>query len=57
LWIYVPEGDKASQVNAAFGGSHPIPVRYLQQGKSLSITFQGQEEPVEWKVVFQSKRQ
>lgn len=55
LWIYVPHGVSVSQVTASVRGNHPVLVSHSQQGNSLSITFQGQREPVQWDVAFGSK--
>ena len=55
LWIYVPDRQIASEVKASIGGNQPVPVKHLQQGNSLSVTFQGQKEPVEWQVFFVDK--
>jgi hypothetical protein len=52
LWIYVPEGQIASQVKATIGGNQPVSVKHQQQGNTLSVTFLGRRQPVEWEVVF-----
>jgi hypothetical protein len=57
LWIYVPDGQIASQVRASAGGNPPVSVKYLQQGNSLSVTFEGQLEPVDWQVSFADQKQ
>jgi hypothetical protein len=56
LWIYAPDGVSVSQVKASVGGDHPVLVNHLQQGNSLSVTFQGQQEPVEWQVHFSAPK-
>ncbi len=56
LWIYVPERETASRIEASVGGHHSILVQHQQQGNSLSLTFQGQPEPVEWKVEFKNAK-
>jgi hypothetical protein len=55
LWIHVPEGQIASQAKASIGGKQPVSVKHQQQGDTLSVTFQGQQEPVEWEVYFTDK--
>ena len=55
LWIHVPEGQIASQAKASIGGKQPVSVKHQQQGDTLSVTFQGQQEPVEWEVFFTDK--
>lgn len=52
LWIYVPDGEAATHIEASIGGHRSIPVQSQQHEHSLSITFQGQPEPVEWSVEF-----
>ncbi len=56
LWIYVPERETTSLIEASAGGHHSIPVQHRQQGNSLSLTFQGEPEPVEWKVEFKDTK-
>lgn len=55
LWIYVPEGQIASQVKASIGWNQSVSVQHQQQDNTLSVTFQGQQQPVEWEVVFIDK--
>jgi hypothetical protein len=57
LWIYVPEGQIASQVRASTSGNKSVSVEHLQQGNSLSVTFEGQLEPVDWQVSFVDQKQ
>ena len=57
LWIYVPEGQIASQVRASTSGNKSVSVEHLQQGNSLSVTFEGQLEPVDWQVSFADQKQ
>jgi hypothetical protein len=56
LWIYVPDGVSVSQVKASAGGNQTVPVKHLQSGNSLTVTFQGQQEAVEWQVHFSPRR-
>ena len=52
LWIQVPEGQVASSVKASIGGSQLLSVKHLQQGNSLRVSFEGQQEMVDWEVHF-----
>ena len=52
LWIYVPEGVTVSQVRAATKGNREVPVRHEVSGNSLMVSFQGQQEAVDWEVEF-----
>jgi hypothetical protein len=52
LWIHVPEGQIATRVKASIGGNQLLAVKHLQQGTSLSVSFQGQQELVDWEVHF-----
>jgi hypothetical protein len=51
LWIYVPAGVKPSRVRAVAGGRE-IPVRHQLDGRSLTVSFDGQPSPVDWEVAF-----
>jgi hypothetical protein len=55
LWIYVPDGEVTSRVSATIREDQPIEIRELQCENSLSVTFLGQKEPVQWKVLFKAK--
>jgi Alpha galactosidase C-terminal beta sandwich domain len=52
LWIYIPNGMTVSQVTASRGQGRTVPVKHLQEGNSLAVTFIGEAEPIEWKAVF-----
>jgi hypothetical protein len=52
LWVYVPEGVKVARVHAAAKGGQDVPVHYEQTGNSLMVSFQGQQEAVDWEVEF-----
>jgi hypothetical protein len=52
LFVYVPEGMTASQVRAAAKGGREVPVQQKLTGNSLTISFQGQQEVVDWQVEF-----
>ena len=52
LWFYVPEGTTAAQVRAASGADRAISARHEVKGNSLQVTFPGQQEAVDWEVVF-----
>jgi hypothetical protein len=53
VWIYVPDGNAVSQVKASAAGL-TVPVKQVQEGNSLAVTFDGQTEPVKWEAVFTS---
>jgi len=55
LWFYVPEGTTAAQVRAASRAGRAIPARHEVKGNSLQVTFPGQQEAVDWEVVFAGK--
>jgi hypothetical protein len=52
LFVYVPDGATVSQVRAATKGAREVPVRPELTGNSLMISFQGQQEVVDWQVKF-----
>lgn len=52
LWIYVPEGQIVSQVNARVHGGRTLQADHEQGRNSLSVSFPGFSEPVDWEVVF-----
>jgi len=55
LFVYVPEGVTVSQVRAATKGAREIPARHELSGNSLKVSFQGQQEVVDWEVAFAAK--
>jgi hypothetical protein len=52
LFIYVPKEMTVSRVRAAATGSRQVPVRHEVTGNSLTVSFEGQPEPVDWEVEF-----
>ncbi len=52
LWIYVPEAVTVSQVRATAKEDREVPVRHELTGNSLTVSFQGQQEAVDWEVEF-----
>jgi len=52
LWVYVPEGVEVSRTRAAGTGGSVIPVQHELTGNSLMVSFQGQQESVDWEVEF-----
>jgi hypothetical protein len=52
LWVYVPEGVTVSQVRATAQGGREVPVRHELTGNSLEVSFQGQQEAVDWELGF-----
>jgi hypothetical protein len=55
LWVYVPEGITVAQAHASAAGGREVPVRHDLTGNTLTVTFAGQPEPVEWQLDFASK--
>jgi hypothetical protein len=37
-------------------GRGEVPEQHLQSGNALSVTFQGQQVPVEWEITFATNR-
>ena len=52
LWVYVPKGMNVSQVRAATRGNPEVPVQHELNGNSLTISFAGQPEAVNWEAEF-----
>ena len=52
LWIYVPEGVAVSRTRATTKGGSVVPVQHELDGRSLKVSFQGQQEAVDWEVEF-----
>lgn len=52
LWIYVPEGAEPFQIMARTTGRREIPVQHELHGESLSVSFLGQQKPVDWEIKF-----
>jgi len=55
LWVYVPEGVTVSQARAATKGAREVPVRHELAGNSLKVSYEGQQEAVDWEVEFTAK--
>jgi hypothetical protein len=55
LWVYVPEGVSFSQARAATAENREVPLRHELSGNSLMLSFQGQQETVNWDVEFATK--
>jgi hypothetical protein len=54
LWAYVPEGTTVSQVRA-MAGNRSLPVDHVSVGNSLSVSFSGQQEVVDWQIRFTTR--
>lgn len=52
LWVYVPDGVRLSLVRATASGQHEVPVHQKLVGNSLEVSFQGQQEVINWEVGF-----
>ena len=52
LWFYVPQGITVAQVHVASHANRDIPARHELTGNSLKVSFPGQQEAVDWEVVF-----
>jgi hypothetical protein len=52
LWIYVPGGVTVARAQARTPGGQDLAVHHELAGNSLSVTFPGQQEAVEWEVEF-----
>lgn len=52
LWFYVPDGTAPFEISAQGEDHRHIPVRHALQGKALSVSFTGQQDPVDWEVEF-----
>ena len=54
LWIHLPAQFAVSELKAT-AGKRDVPIRQERSGESLKLTFQGQNEPVNWMVQFSRK--
>jgi len=54
LWFHVPKDQHISRVRAATSVNSTVAVRQELQGELLSLTFEGQPEPVDWEVEFRA---
>ena len=52
LCVFIPEGMIVSRVRATTNAGAEIPVRQKLAGNSLTFSFQGQEQAVDWQVEF-----
>jgi hypothetical protein len=55
LFINVPEGMSVAKARAAAKGASEVPVHQEMTGNSLSLSFKGQQEAVDWEVEFATK--
>ena len=55
LFINVPEGMSVAKAGAAAKGSIEVPVRRELSGNTLSLSFEGRKEAVDWEVEFAAK--
>jgi hypothetical protein len=55
LWFYVPQGVTVAQVHVASGANREIPARHESTGSSLRVSFPGQQDAVQWEIVFGGK--
>jgi hypothetical protein len=54
LWIHLPKEISVSRVEATAGKSN-VAIREERNGESLKLTFQGQNDAIEWTVQFSDK--
>jgi hypothetical protein len=52
LWFYIPKGTNVANLSAAAKGGREIPAQQIVDGDSLTISFEGQDEPVRWEIRF-----
>jgi hypothetical protein len=52
LFVYVPTGFTVSEIHASTRSNQKLLVQHQLRENSLSISFQGQQEPVEWEIDF-----
>jgi hypothetical protein len=52
LFIYIPDKISISKAQAITGGNREVPVKVEMKGNLLDLSFQGQQETVEWQVEF-----
>jgi hypothetical protein len=55
LWVYVPRGEEVVQVRASAEGNREVPTQRKLAGNSLSVSFAGQPDTVNWEVEFRRK--
>jgi hypothetical protein len=56
LWFYVPEGSEPLQVTAHAAGHRQVPVRHELHDRTLSVSFPGQQGPVDWEIRFHNTK-
>lgn len=56
LWFYLPDGVRVTHVDVSAKGQREVPGQHQQNGNALSVSFQGQQEPVEWEITFANSR-
>jgi len=52
LWVYVPGEEEVLQVRASTEGNREVPAQHQLAGNSLSVSFAGQPETVNWEIAF-----
>jgi hypothetical protein len=53
LWFYIPKGYKLTRVNLiSKGANHQVAEQHSLNGNLLTVSFQGQSEPVAWDIDF-----
>jgi hypothetical protein len=52
LWVHVPEGLAVARVQAATKENREVPTRHEVAGDSMTLSFQGRQEPVNWEIEF-----
>jgi hypothetical protein len=57
LWFNLPKGFTVEHLRVVDGGSAEIPEKHSLTGNALMVTFQGQQQPVQWEVSFRGSAQ
>jgi hypothetical protein len=52
LWFYVPKGVAVTRLGLVTKGGSAIPARHVLADNLLTVSFQGQPEPVRWELSF-----
>jgi hypothetical protein len=54
LWFYLPKGFAVEHLSMVAKGNAEIPEKHLMTGNALMVSFQGQQQPVQWEVSFRA---
>jgi hypothetical protein len=56
LWFYLPDGVRVTSFKVTAKGQGRVPEQHQQNGNSLSVSFQGRQEPIDWEITFATNR-